>query len=108
VESDSRIRIGSILLTADTFSFSFIVYLPDGTVFLSQLYEGGQEVSWWPTGQEIVVRDEKMQISVKLGENGVPKPLPSRVHYFLKVWDKEDPSIVGGIGYFSPSPPPES
>jgi hypothetical protein len=108
VESDSRIRINSIQLSADALTFSFIVYLPDGTVFLSRLYENGQEVSWWPTGQELVVKDQNIQITVKLGENGVPKPLPYRVHYYLTVWSKEDPSIIAGIGYFSPGPPPGS
>jgi len=85
--------------------FSGTSELPDGTILQSQLYENDILLTWWPADREFPVQNRKWQIKVTLGENGAPVDVAPCSYYFLKIWVKDDPSIIGGHGFDTIGPP---
>jgi hypothetical protein len=79
--------------------------LSDGTYLQSNLYKGSQLVSWWPTDQNVQVRDG-LWLTVIASENGVPNPLPAiEEGYSLKIWAKSTPAIFAVLSLSYPHPP---
>lgn len=90
--------VGSII-------FSGTSELPDGTILQSQLYENDILLTWWPTDREFPVQNGKWQMKVTLGKNGAPVDVAPCSYYFLKIWVKDDPSIIGGHSFDTIGPP---
>ena len=80
--------------------------LPDGTVLVSDLYEDGEILPWWPTQQSILVDSGAWEMKVPLGVNGAPSDLKIGPWYLFKVWRQDDPSVLGQFGFDFVGPPP--
>ncbi|HUT67306.1 MAG TPA: hypothetical protein VMW86_02005 [Dehalococcoidales bacterium] len=89
---------GSIIFSGDSVH-------PDGTILQSQLYENDILLTWWPADREFQVRNGKWTIEVPLGENGAPDDITPCSFYFLKIWVKDNPSIIDGTGFDTIGPP---
>lgn len=85
--------------------FSGHSQLPEGTYLQTQLYADDEPEEWWPGERYIEVENGSWQITVRLGENGVPDALLVGPGYFFKVWEKDDPSVWGGIPFDLVGPP---
>lgn len=85
--------------------FSGHSILLDGTLLQSQFYADDEPEEWWPGERYIEVQNGSWQITVRLGENGAPDALLVGPRYFFKVWEKDNPSVWGGIPFDLVGPP---
>jgi hypothetical protein len=105
IEFSGLIRGSSIRAGGGSIIFSGTSKLPDGTILQSQLYENDILLTWWPADREFPVQKRKWQIKVLLGKDGAPEDVAPCSYYFLKIWVKDDPSIIGGAGFDTIGPP---
>ncbi len=85
--------------------FSGTSVLPDGTILQSQFYENDILLTWWPADREFRIQNGRWTIDVPLGKNGAPEDLLPCSYYFLKIWVKDDPSIIDGTFFDTIGPP---
>ena len=73
--------------------------VPYGTFLQSQLYQGDQPISWWPTNQMIQVGNKSWIMYLQAGKNGMPEKFPTITErgsgYYIRIWEKDNPAING-------------
>jgi major membrane immunogen (membrane-anchored lipoprotein) len=84
--------------------------LPDGTYLQTQLFEDDEPAAWWPTDRHIQVQDGEWQITVSLtglSEDVTKLHTGSEAEFLFKVWEKDEPTVVG-FEYFDLMGPPSA
>ena len=87
-------------------SFSGYSVLPDGTYLQTQLYADDKPEAWWPADKYIQVRSGEWQIIVPLSENATTLYVGSETYFLLKVWEKDNPSVMATFPFDLIGPPP--
>jgi hypothetical protein len=107
--STNSIVVKSVQVVSNShIEFTGQTTLPDDVCLLTRLSADDSPEAWWPDDVCAVVESSEWHINVQLGNNEVPQDLSKEKQYVLRVWERDNPSLVAEPFWFDLSGPPES